>query len=235
VSNDYQTITKITLIGVAMNIFKSMNLKFLISLTLAFFLVGCQTTKTVDTGKENTRTETVTANTGSGSSTSGIDYSEDVNGTQVNASANGIVKDAYGNVIGNMVDGVFVPCTDCPQATAGSTTGPQDPLAITTIYFDYDQTSIKPEFISVLEAHANNVANSGLQLRLEGHADERGSREYNIGLGERRAQSIKRAMMLSGASSSALTTISYGEEQPAVSGASNQSYSQNRRVELVYR
>lgn len=211
---------------------KTLNFKFLLSALLMMFLVGCQTTKTVDTGESDTSTVVVPADTSG--NTSGIGDYDPLEGSQVDASANGVVKDAYGNIIGEMVNGVFVPCTDCPQA-AGATAGSQDPLSITTIYFDYDQTTIKPEFRSVLDAHAQNIARSGLQLRLEGHADETGSREYNIGLGERRAQAVKRAMMLSGGNSSSLTTVSYGEEQPAVAGSSESSYSQNRRVVLVYR
>jgi peptidoglycan-associated lipoprotein len=72
-------------------------------------------------------------------------------------------------------------------------------------------------------------------VRLEGHADERGSREYNIGLGERRAQAVRQILMLQGVSTAQLSTVSYGEERPAAFGSDEQSYSQNRRVELVYR
>lgn len=223
---------------------KKLNAKLISSVLIAGLLVGCQTTKpVVDTNADDTTSVVIPADTGSNSTgTTGLGEYDPTVGSDVDASANGIVKDAYGNIIGEMVNGVFVPCDDCPTPNSGSVnTGVNgdfngvDPLSVMTIYFDYDQVSIKPEFRSVLEAHANNVANSGLQLRLEGHADERGSREYNIGLGERRAQAVKRAMMLSGANSGALTTISYGEEQPAVSGAGESSYSQNRRVVLVYR
>ena len=197
---------------------------YFVAVIAAFLLAACQSTPPVETTPNETVETTDT--------TAGLGDYDNVEGTVVDPSSNGLVRDAYGNIIGEMVNGVFVPCEDCPQA-AGS--GPEDPLSITTIYFDYDQTSIKPEYLAVLEAHANNVATSGLQLRLEGHADERGSREYNIGLGERRAQAVKRAMMLSGANSTALATVSYGEEQPLVSGSDEASFAQNRRVELVYR
>jgi len=216
-----------------MNIFKRVNVKLFLGLLLVSSLAACQSTKSVQADAGDTTAVVVPWETGNGSSTSGLDEYGSVTGEQVDASTNGVVKDAYGNIIGEMVNGVFVPCENCPQA--GATAGNGDPLSVTTIYFDYDQTSIKSEFRDVIAAHAANVAASGMQLRLEGHADERGSREYNIGLGERRAQAVKRAMMLSGASSRALTTVSYGEEQPEITGSSEGSYRQNRRVVLIYR
>jgi peptidoglycan-associated lipoprotein len=104
------------------------------------------------------------------------------------------------------------------------------------VYFDYDQAEILPEFNALLQAHGQNLAqNPAMQLRLEGHTDERGSREYNIGLGERRAQAVRRVLMLQGAQASQLTTVSYGEERPAQSGSDEESWRLNRRVELVYR
>jgi peptidoglycan-associated lipoprotein len=104
------------------------------------------------------------------------------------------------------------------------------------VYFDYDQADILPEFNAQLQAHGQQLAqNSSMQLRLEGHADERGSREYNIGLGERRAQAVRRVLMLQGATATQLTTVSYGEERPAQTGSDEESWRLNRRVELVYR
>jgi peptidoglycan-associated lipoprotein len=104
------------------------------------------------------------------------------------------------------------------------------------IYFDYDQADIRPEFNELLAAHGRQlVANPNMNLRLEGHTDERGSREYNIGLGERRAQAVRRVLTLQGVSASQLTTVSYGEERPAQTGSDEESWRLNRRVELVYR
>jgi len=109
-------------------------------------------------------------------------------------------------------------------------------LQTLVIYFDFDQADIKPEFTQVIQAHGQRLASSqSLQVRLEGHTDERGSREYNIGLGERRAQSVRRALMLNGANASQITTVSYGEERPAATGSDEESWRLNRRVELVYR
>jgi peptidoglycan-associated lipoprotein len=104
------------------------------------------------------------------------------------------------------------------------------------VYFDYDQIEIRSEFGTTLSAHGQYLAaNPRAQIRLEGHADERGSREYNIGLGERRAQAVRRALMLQGASSEQLSSVSYGEERPAAVGSDEEAMSLNRRVELVYR
>jgi peptidoglycan-associated lipoprotein len=109
-------------------------------------------------------------------------------------------------------------------------------LSQLVVYFDYDEAEILPEFNALLQAHGRNLAaNPNMQVRLEGHADERGSREYNIGLGERRAQAVRRVLMLQGAGQQQLTTVSYGEERPAASGSDDESWRLNRRVELVYR
>jgi peptidoglycan-associated lipoprotein len=103
------------------------------------------------------------------------------------------------------------------------------------VYFDYDQAEIKPEFNALLAAHGKYLAgNAAATLRLEGNTDERGSREYNIGLGERRAQAVRRALLLQGASASQITTVSYGEERPASTGSNEEAWRLNRRVELVY-
>jgi peptidoglycan-associated lipoprotein len=109
-------------------------------------------------------------------------------------------------------------------------------LQTLVIYFDYDQAEIKPEFTQVVQAHGQRLASNGsMQVRLEGHTDERGSREYNIGLGERRAQAVRRALMLAGAQAGQITTVSYGEERPAATGSDEESWRLNRRVEIVYR
>lgn len=103
------------------------------------------------------------------------------------------------------------------------------------VYFEFDQSDILPEFNEMLAVHADFLTrNQGASVRLEGHADETGSREYNIGLGERRAQAVRRILMLRGAPASQLSTVSYGEERPAALGSDEESYSLNRRVELVY-
>jgi len=112
---------------------------------------------------------------------------------------------------------------------------PQNPLSQRTIYFEYDSSQVKEEFLQVIYAHAEYLtANPGQRIILEGHADERGSREYNIALGEQRAHAVARMMTAQGVSRSQLKSISYGEEKPAVEGHDDAAWQQNRRVELVY-
>lgn len=121
-------------------------------------------------------------------------------------------------------------------AGAGGQLGPKGGLLDQRlVYFDYDSSDIKPEGASLIAAHAQwLVKNPGAKVRLEGHTDERGSPEYNIGLGERRAQAVRRALMLQGVPEAQLTTVSYGEERPAAAGSDESAWAQNRRVEIVY-
>ena len=114
--------------------------------------------------------------------------------------------------------------------------GPKEGLlAKRTIYFDFDSSEIRGEGTDIVAAHAKYLASrGGLKVRLEGHTDERGSREYNIGLGERRAQAVRRALLLQGATEAQLSTVSYGEERPSAAGSDEAAWTKNRRVEIVY-
>ena len=116
------------------------------------------------------------------------------------------------------------------------TAGPQAGLlAKRVVYFDFDSSEIKGDGTDIVGAHAKYLANNPTaRVRLEGHTDDRGSREYNIGLGERRAQSVRRALLLQGATEAQLSTVSYGAERPAVAGHDETAWSKNRRVEIVY-
>ena len=112
---------------------------------------------------------------------------------------------------------------------------PNSLLSTKTIYFDFDQSTIRSEFVDVLRAHAAYLnTNRTVSVLIEGHADERGSREYNIALGERRANTIKRFLQAEGVSSAQINTISYGEERPAALGHDEVSWAENRRGVLVY-
>ncbi|MCI0516458.1 MAG: peptidoglycan-associated lipoprotein Pal [Woeseiaceae bacterium] len=112
--------------------------------------------------------------------------------------------------------------------------GPDGEMGM-VIYFDFDQSELKPEYTDLLARHATHLANNpGTSARLEGHADERGSREYNIGLGERRSQTVRRMLLIQGASANQISTVSFGEERPAAVGSDEESYAQNRRVEIKY-
>lgn len=104
------------------------------------------------------------------------------------------------------------------------------------IYFDFDSYTVKPEYMATLEAHARFL-NADRQRRvvLEGHTDERGTREYNLALGQKRADAVRRALALLGVQESQLEAVSYGKEKPAVEGSGEAVWSRNRRVELQYR
>lgn len=120
-----------------------------------------------------------------------------------------------------------------PGYGAGEAGGEAIAAADSVVYFDFDSSEIRPEFAGVVSAQARRLAgNPGLRVRLEGHTDERGSREYNIALGERRAQAVRRALMLQGVADAQIVTVSYGEERPAVEGSDEAAYAKNRRVEF---
>lgn len=103
------------------------------------------------------------------------------------------------------------------------------------IYFDFDQSTIKPEFRIALNGHAAYLSqNPSARIVLEGHADERGTREYNIALGERRGNAVSRYLVVQGVSIEAIEVVSFGEERPVNSGSDSTSLSENRRVEVCY-
>ena len=113
---------------------------------------------------------------------------------------------------------------------------PATPLGTHTIYFEFDSSDVPTSAQPVIEAHAAYLSkHAGASVTLEGHADERGSREYNIGLGEKRALAVRRLMSLLGATGPQIRTISYGEERPADAGHEESAWQLNRRVEIVYR
>ncbi|MDA3920144.1 MAG: peptidoglycan-associated lipoprotein Pal [Salinisphaera sp.] len=112
---------------------------------------------------------------------------------------------------------------------------PNNPLSTRIVYFDLNSSAIPSRFSQAIQAHAQYLAqHPKVHLRLEGNTDERGTREYNVALGERRANSVKQALVLSGANADQISTISYGEERPAVLGSTEQAYAKNRRVVFIY-
>ena len=103
------------------------------------------------------------------------------------------------------------------------------------VYFDLDRTEIKPEFSAQISCHAEYLRQfPNARVTLEGHADERGTREYNLGLGERRGNAVQSAVSAAGASMGQLTVVSYGEERPTCADSSEDCWQRNRRVEIVY-
>jgi peptidoglycan-associated lipoprotein len=112
---------------------------------------------------------------------------------------------------------------------------PASPLAQRVFYFGFDSDELPADELEVVKAHGAYLAqNPDKKLVLEGHTDERGSREYNLALGERRAASVKRVLTLSGAAASQVEVVSYGEEKPAQAGDNEAAWSKNRRAELLY-
>ena len=127
--------------------------------------------------------------------------------------------------------------------TAPTTSGMYGPNDLDTdaclrqrvVYFDLDQDALKPEFQAIMGCHAKYLRDRpSSRIALEGHADERGSREYNLGLGERRGNAVNSALQAAGGSASQLTVVSYGEERPVCTQSDESCWSQNRRVEIVY-
>lgn len=117
------------------------------------------------------------------------------------------------------------------QALAGGSVVSADRI----IYFDFDRADIRPESQTVIESNARYLAkNPRIITQLEGHTDDRGSREYNIALGERRANAVRQVMSAMGVPPQQIRVVSYGEERPAAGGYEEQSYALNRRVEIVY-
>ncbi|MGJ0428413.1 peptidoglycan-associated lipoprotein Pal [Methylobacter sp.] len=112
---------------------------------------------------------------------------------------------------------------------------PNNPLSKQTIYFMLDSSQVQQDYVPVVAAHSQYLlANPGQHIVLEGHGDERGSREYNIALGEQRAKAVASMMKVQGVNESQLEIVSYGEEKPAAFGHDEASWQLNRRVELVY-
>jgi peptidoglycan-associated lipoprotein len=124
-----------------------------------------------------------------------------------------------------------VDLTPRPAATAAVPTNlPR------VIYFDFDSFAIRPEGEAVIEGHAKFLsANRGRSIAVEGHTDERGGREYNLALGQKRAEAVRRRLVLLGVADNQVEAVSFGKEKPAVSGADETAFEKNRRAEISYR
>ncbi|MDG6777581.1 peptidoglycan-associated lipoprotein Pal [Thiomicrorhabdus sp. zzn3] len=131
-----------------------------------------------------------------------------------------------------------VATTEVAEQSAVSSTDlseMQAKLASMVVRFDFDRSEIKPEFFEVIKAHAEYLnANSDAKVTVSGHCDERGTREYNLALGERRANSVKTALIAEGVSADRITVISFGEDNPVAEGHNEAAWSQNRRAEFAY-
>ena len=126
------------------------------------------------------------------------------------------------------------PLTDKPFA-GSALKDPGNILSKRSIFFDYDSYLIKDEFKPVVTAHARHLQqNAAAKMRIEGNADDRGSREYNLALGQRRAEAVKQMMQLLGARGEQIESVSFGEEKPRCTDAAESCWSQNRRGDIVY-
>ncbi len=112
---------------------------------------------------------------------------------------------------------------------------PASPLAKRSIFFDFDSFVVKPEFQSTVEAHGRYLVDSKRRVIIEGNADDRGSREYNLALGQKRAEAVKSRLRLLGVPEAQMETVSLGEEKPIATGSDEASWAQNRRADLNYK
>lgn len=120
------------------------------------------------------------------------------------------------------------------DGNASTAAGPANVAKV--IYFDYDSSAIKPEFQGALDAHAKFLnANKNRKIALEGHTDDRGGREYNLALGQKRAEAVRRALGLLGVAETQMEAVSFGKEKPANPGSDEASWALNRRAEMAYR
>lgn len=151
---------------------------------------------------------------------------EDKSATSTMGGANGGANS--GNTSQSGVAGVDL--SQSGQASAG-------PVGVARlVYFDYDSYVIKPEFQPLIEAHSRFVkAAPNRKVMIEGHTDDRGGREYNLALGQKRAEAIRRSLSLLGVSEAQMEAVSFGKEKPANPGGSEDARAQNRRAELSYR
>lgn len=144
---------------------------------------------------------------------------------------------AAGAAAGAGAGGSALPQSQVAGVQVGGATAGQPPANLArVVFFDYDSYTVKPEAAPVLEGHARFLnANKARRVALEGHTDERGGREYNLALGQKRAEAVRRSLTLLGVSDAQLEAVSFGKEKPANTATTEEAYGQNRRVELSYR
>jgi peptidoglycan-associated lipoprotein len=182
--------------------------KFIISLFIAAAVAGCSSTPTQESAPVEERMPgAATTAPGGGAMTSGV-------GTSGVAGTTGAA------------------------AAAGATSPLKDPKSILSkrsVFFDYDSYVVKDEFRALVEAHAKYLqANRAARMVIQGNTDERGTREYNIALGQRRADAVKKMMLLLGASDAQIETVSFGKEKPRNPGSDETAWAENRRDDIVY-
>ena len=132
--------------------------------------------------------------------------------------------------------GSTVRPTQPPQGIVrNELTDPNSPLSKRSVFFDYDSNAVKDEFRGLVQAHSRYMTDKrDARIRIEGNCDERGSREYNLALGQRRAEAVKRVMTVLGVQDGRIETVSFGEEKPVATGHDEQAWAQNRRADIKY-
>ncbi|WAR46346.1 peptidoglycan-associated lipoprotein Pal [Methylomonas rapida] len=189
-----------------------LNKTFLALAMMAILATGCSSTEEEDSLTESAQ--------GTDASTSGYNDGS-MSGSQFGSGSGYNAGAGYGSGSGAHLGPEF--------------SDPSNPLSKQVIYFELDSSQVRQEFVPVIAAHAQYLSSHPQQrVILAGHADERGSSEYNIALGEQRAKSVERMMRAQGVSASQLEIVSYGEEKPAVSGSGESAWQMNRRVEVGY-
>ena len=186
-------------------------MKYLVAFGLVVALAGCgSSVKLDDVPVEDKSGSSVTQNTGGGAQVAGGSTS----------GAGAVTQSA-------------VTPVDLGRSGQNAAAGA---LATKVIYFDYDSFAIKPEFQSVVDAHARYMlADKTRKMAIEGHTDESGGREYNLALGQKRAEAVRRALGLLGVVDAQMEAVSFGKEKPAAEGAGETAFAKNRRAEIVYR
>jgi peptidoglycan-associated lipoprotein len=130
---------------------------------------------------------------------------------------------------------IGVDLTGRPGAGAAALKDPSNILSKRSVYYDFDKFDVKDEYKPMIEAHARYLReNAGTRMLIQGNTDERGSREYNIALGQRRSESVKRMLLLLGGREDQMEAVSLGEEKPRAAGASEEAWAQNRRSDMLY-
>ena len=182
--------------------------KFIISLFIAAAVAGCSSTPTQESAPVEERTPGASTTVpGGGATTSGM-------------------------------GGSGVTGTTGATGASGATSPLKDPKSILSnrsVFFDYDSYVVKDEYRALIEAHAKYLqANRAARMMIQGNTDERGTREYNIALGQRRADAVKKMMLLLGASDAQIETVSFGKEKPRNPGSSEAAWAENRRDDILY-
>jgi peptidoglycan-associated lipoprotein len=187
--------------------------KWIIAAFLIAAVAGCASTGTEDAAPVDDKAAAATA-PGTGATTSGTTTAPIGGGSSVAGTPGGGAASA---------------------TSAAALKDPRNILSKRNIYFDYDQFTVKDEYKAIVEAHAKYLqANRGARAIIQGNTDERGTREYNIALGQKRADAVKNLMLLLGATEIQIETVSFGKEKPRREGHDESSWAENRRADIVH-